>query len=282
VKNSGASPWPIASWLMVGFVAIAGLVGVFGDALSPTLVLDLVALWPVILLSVLAGVLAFWRRRENPRLLALPPLIMLSWMLVGTGLHLGGWDALPSAAAVVRAEMADVNQGVLTVSIRNGTLALGASEDGVLYELAPLNRGGQSPVPEVTTILEDGAARVSVAEGDPDFWFRFAGWQAQLSDTVPWTIEAGGTDIHADLSRLKITSARFVGAGEVILGGDQVELQLSGTFLVTVPSGASVAVLGSAVVPGDWEQTADGWESPQGRGTVITVPEGASVEIRTR
>lgn len=267
---------------MVGFVAIAGLVGILGDALSPTLVLDLVALWPVILLSVLAGALAFWRRREHPRLLALPPLIMLSWMLVGTGLHLGGWDALPSAAAVVRAEVADASEGVLTVSIANGTLALGASEDGVLYEIAPLNRGGQSPVPEVTTVLEDGAARVSVAAADPDFWFRFAGWQVRLSDSVPWTIEAGGTDIHADLSKLKITSARFVGAGVVSLGPDQMELQLSGTFLVTVPPGTPVAVVGSAVVPGDWEQTADGWESPQGRGTVITAPEGASVEIRTR
>lgn len=282
MNNSGASPWPIASWLMVGFVAIAGLVGILGDALSPTLVLDLVALWPVILLSVLAGALAFWRRREHPRLLALPPLIMLSWMLVGTGLHLGGWDALPSAAAVVRAEVADASEGVLTVSIANGTLALGASEDGVLYEIAPLNRGGQSPVPEVTTVLEDGAARVSVAAADPDFWFRFAGWQVRLSDSVPWTIEAGGTDIHADLSKLKITSARFVGAGVVSLGPDQMELQLSGTFLVTVPPGTPVAVVGSAVVPGDWEQTADGWESPQGRGTVITAPEGASVEIRTR
>jgi hypothetical protein len=58
---------------------------------------------------------------------------------------------------------------------------------------------------------------------------------------------------------------------------------VSGDFVIDVPGGIPVRVVGPAEIPSDWERTDAGAASPvDGQGWVISVADGTVVEIRVR
>ena len=80
---------------MTGLTLVALAVGIAGNVLSRTAVLDAIALWPLAALVVPAALIGLKGGRHR----ALAPLVLLTWMLVTVGLHLGGVAGLPSGAA---------------------------------------------------------------------------------------------------------------------------------------------------------------------------------------
>jgi hypothetical protein len=96
-----------------------------------------------------------------------------------------------------------------------------------------------------------------------------------------WSLSLGG-EIEADLSRLDLSSLQLDGEGTVALGpvDTNVVVTVSGDFELIVPRGVPARVVGQAVVPSDWAEVSDGFESPTpGSGWVISVGQQASLTV---
>lgn len=270
---------------MVALTLVAGSVAVAGRVLSPAIVLDLVALWPIAAIAVLAGVVAFFVRKTRPRLLALSPLVLLTWLLLGSGLHLAGWEALPSSSAEARGpDAAGVGIGVLSIELSQGSLNVTDASVPDLYRLTFERAGGSAGAPLAGLAVGEGRARVVITERQDSFWFRFAGWNLELSPGPRWILELAAQDLRADLSGLSVSQLSVSGAGEVVLGEPVGEgnVQVTGSYRISVPSTIPVEVIGEARVPSNWVATAEGAASPaEGQGWLITVAEGASLQIES-
>ncbi|MGB7861554.1 MAG: hypothetical protein WBM90_13745 [Acidimicrobiia bacterium] len=268
-------------WLLPLALLVLILVATFTGFLSRSLVLDLVAWWPVWVLLALLAFVARGRRVGRIKASGLVPLattIVLGLFLVG---HLQGWDVMPSSAQklvgpVVRSDA----KAALSARV-DGVVQVGAGA-GFLYEVDPLRRGGEVGVPEATEQTQESTVSVLLeAPSDPGF-YAFAGWNIKLSSLPQWNLTIQG-DIEADLSGLNITGLQVSGEGTVTLGSvsGTVPGSTSGDFIVIVPAGVPVRVVGTAQVPDTWEQLSDGARSPaSGDGWVLSVANGSTLTVQ--
>ncbi len=285
ISTGGRSIWPLAALVMALVTAAVIGFGVVAGILSPTVVLDVVALWPLGALAVLVAVFVWFRRGRSPRSLALPGLILVSWLVVALGLHLSGWSVLPSSAADVSGpDGAAIETARLTIEFESGELQIGANTGPELYRAGVLRIGGESGVPEAFERVLEGDAAVVISERADSDWFRFGGWWVQLGQ-ASWQLELSARVMEADLADLALSGAVVnAGSGSLVLGVPAADstISITGPLRVSVPSGVSVLVVGPADAPSSWARTSDGWASDaSGPGWRIEV-EGAAIEIVAR
>ncbi|HEX2154308.1 MAG TPA: hypothetical protein VHL52_10060 [Acidimicrobiia bacterium] len=255
-RPGGGHPFTVAAWILVGAVVVAAVAGVMGGILSSSLVVDLAALWPLLVVAVVAGLLS--RLGKRPRKArAILPLGIFTALVLGGALHLGGWDQLPSAAARLTGpppgEMSEPTELVAQLS---GEVQLHPLRSGPAYRVSPILLGGNVGVPMATETSVDGSVSVRIeADGDAPSWYSFAGWRIGLSPEVPWRLVLNGR-IEADLAALAVTSAAIAGSGSLRLGqppADGSNIIIAGDFDLSVPAGTAVVVSGEANVPAGWE-----------------------------
>lgn len=268
-------------------VLLAGWVAVSGDILSPSVVLDVAALWPVGAIALPALVVASVRRRRGGnRGMALPPLFIVTWLIVGLGLHLAAWDRLPSAVADLDGGPAEGIGVVELALVLDGGRVDVAVADGRLFEVRVPRAGGDAGAPSVVRFPSEGRLEALVTERTDSRWYRFPGWQVTLDPDPRWQLRIRGFPVSADLAGLEIDRLDLEGRGRVELGDPATgsEVFVDGAMTIAVPEGTPVEVVGPADVPESWVETADGWRSPaeDGAGWTITVGEGSVVRIDLR
>ncbi|MGA7269729.1 MAG: hypothetical protein WB239_01530 [Acidimicrobiia bacterium] len=263
----GRHPFVVAAWMLVMALVVAVSVGLMAGILSPALVVDLVAMWPLVVVVIAAGLVGSWRgHRHHARAGAILPLAIISAFVFAISLHLGGWSQLPTAEARLTGPPAEElsNPTRLTAHI-SGALVVGSTESGAGYRVDPILRGGSVGVPQSTETTVDGALSIilSSAQEAPS-WYRFSGWKLGLAPVVGWRLILNGA-IDADLSTLEIDGLALGGSGSVILGPPPepgAEVVLSGDFHMSVPAGTAARVVGPATVPSGWSRESDGFSSP--------------------
>jgi hypothetical protein len=281
------SPWPVAAWALVFMILLAGWVAISGDVLSPSVVLDVVALWPVGAIALPALVLAVvLRRRRGNRGMALPPLFVVTWLIVGLGLHLAAWERLPSAVADLDGGPATgIGVAELALVLDGGSVDVSVS-DGRLFEVRVPRAGGDAGAPSAVLFPSDGRVEALVTERTDSRWYRFPGWDVLLDPDPRWRLRIRGFPLRADLDGLELDRLDLEGRGRVELGAPSTgsAVFVDGAVTLVVPGEAAVEVLGQADVPESWVETADGWRSPveEGPRWTVTVGEGSVLRIDTR
>ena len=263
---------------MVGFTVVALSVGVTGAVLSRSIVLDALALWPLAAL-VLPAVLVGLR---GGRSRALAPLVLLSWMLLTVGFHLGGVEGLPSAAATLRPELGTATMARLTVAVPDIALRIGSGE----FEIRPTPVGGRAGAPVVEQVSGSQAVAVTVTDDrEASAWFRFGEYAISLPTVSSWDLQIGVTSVDLDLTNITVSGARIEAAtGRILLGrpAQAATLRLTGAIEVSVPADVPVRVSGTTAVPDDWQTDGDDAVSGvDGDGWTI-IAESGSVRIVSR
>ena len=267
-------------WLLPALIltAILGLTAT--DVFSRSLVLDLVAWWPVWLgLSIVVAL--FGRRRIGRlRLGGLASIIVAAALVTFTFGHLRGWPLNPSSTRhLIGPEVSEYAEAELSAAVR-GELRLSAGS-GFLYEIDPLGGGGPVGIPTAVERSVGSMISVSLEEpSDPGF-DTSAGWDVTLSTQPTWTLVLEG-DVDLDLAGLMVDQLDVRGSGLVRLGEteDTTLIEVEGAITIEVPGATPTRVIGDAQVPGGWVETSDGWRSPvEGLGWVINVPPGSVVSI---
>jgi hypothetical protein len=269
---------------MAATFPIAVAIGILATVLSPGLVLDAISLWPGMVPAVVAlffvAIRRSWRRRAG----ALPPLLLLSWMVLAAGAHLAAWRPLPSSSAEIMGPVTSP-QAISLAIHPEGRLELSvasASEGATpVYRVGFVRLGGEVGVPAAEEIANQTGLTVAVRDSGTTPWFRYGGWQLQLAPATQWNLSVGG-NITGSLVGLDLASLSVEGSGAIRLGspGHVVPVAVRGNLSLTIPTGSPVQVLGSAQVPGSWDRTAEGARAPvPGAGWLISVAEGATLVI---
>ena len=274
------SGWPVGAWAMAGMLPIAVGVGISASVLSPGLLLDSISLWPglvpFLLALVAVAVKRAWRRRAG----AVPPLLLLTWMVLAIATHLAAWPPLPSSSAELVGPA--TFDGPVTLSAHtSGSLRVAPTDGGGIYRIGFIRLGGEVGVPGADETATATGLSVSVRDEGTTEWFRYAGWRVDLDPASPWNLSLGG-DITADLTGLVIGSLSLEGSGTFLLGAADraTPVAIRGDFEIRIPAGIPARVVGEAQVPPGWQETADGYSSPEGgEGWIIAVAEGASVVV---
>ncbi len=272
------------AWLLplLVLVAILGLTAI--GLLSRSILIDFVAWWPVWLFFILATVLSRGRRWGRVRVSALVAVlwvIVLGVFLVG---HLRGWDVMPSASNRLVGPTPDAASTVALSARVEGDLDVGSTSSGFLYTVDPVRRGGSVAAPEATEQIQGTSISVRLEEGLDPGLYTFAGWDMTLYEGPTWNLSLAGR-IDADLTRLRLTGLQLEGEGSVTLGSavSSIVINVSGSFVISVPEGVPVRVAGDAVVPSDWVENDQGHASPvEGDGWVISVAQSAVVTVVDR
>lgn len=273
------------TWVLPAVAAGLVVAAVALDALSRAVFFDAVSWWPVWL--VLAG-LVLWGRDLKVGSLRLPGLVAVTTVAVIAAFvlgHLQGWAFMPSSGGSLSGS---ADQGytsaALSARLPGGGLEVGVGAAGLLYDAVPIRRGGDVPLPKAVERSQDGSVSIELAAVDGPGWERWAGWSLSLSPTPVWTLTLEG-DIDADLSGLALENLQVIGSGSVVVGPVTMStpMTVAGDFVIDVPAGTPVRVIGPAEVPSDWVRSGTGATSPvEGQGWVISVAEGAIVQIRNR
>ncbi len=269
--------WTVWAWLMVALGGVSIGAGIVGGILAPSVLLDVVSFWPLVVIP-LAAALVLWKRRSS-KAGAVPPLLVITIVAMVVGLHLLGWSKLPSAAADLIGPPTQDGTVSLTISLP-GALAVDAG-DAPLYVVELDRAGGSLGVPEALELSNDGALSIDIAQRDGGRWFRTKGWALRLARRPVWSLYLTSPELDADLQELAIDSLTVNGSGTVLLGPSPAAVTVTGTFTFGVTPGASVEVHGSATVPSGWEPTDDGYRSPgTGSPISVSVTEGSQVVIK--
>jgi hypothetical protein len=268
-------------WLVPVVVLVGILLAAAIGWLSRSVVIDFVAWWP---LWVAIGAVAFFARAlkvGRVRVAGLVPLLAtagLGLFLIG---HLQGWEAMPSSSASLVGPEPGVITGAALSARIEGRAEVSASDTGFLYTVVPIRTGGTTGLPEAVERTQGTAISVFLEPVESPGIYTFAGWDIDLDPAPTWNLSLGGR-LEADLTSLRLTELQVEGSGTVTLGTPIAEtpVRVSGDHVIRIPAGVAARVVGQAVVPDDWVQTADGWTSPAGGGGwVISVSEGATLEI---
>lgn len=247
---------------MTAFTMLALAVSVAGRVLSASLVLDLVALWPL-LVPVVVCLVAMLLRPDG-RMAAGAPLVVLTWLLAGLALHLAAWDRLPSSAADVTSDaLFGVAEASVTVDLAEGRLSL---EPDALFTVSMERIGGRTGTPAVE-LVEAEHPGVIVAAGSAGGWFRFGGVMVGLPSGPGWDLELGAPVVELDLVGLDVRSLVVRGdAGTVRLGAvtEATSVVISGPLDVVIPADVAASVTGSARTPSDWTSVGDVSRAPAG------------------
>ena len=267
VKRRPASAWTLWAWLMVAVAIVSIAAGVVGGILAPSVVLDVVSLWPLAVGAFfVAAALLPLRKRGPARISAVLPLLLVTMLGASVVLHLTGWERLPSASAdVVGPRAAGVDNAELVLEL-GGRLSIAAGE-GDLYAVEIERRGGSTGVPEaLESIFEDGPFFVVLRETEGGRWFQTSGWDLLLGTGPTWSLTLGSPDLQADLTGLRLRSLALSGAGSVRRSGrrstgirrwtgsraDSKSLEIGPSSSATTRGERSIAVresAGSAALP---------------------------------
>lgn len=284
VDHRSSSAWTLWAWLMVAVAIVSIAAGVVGGILAPSVVLDVVSLWPLAVGAFfVAAALLPLRKRGPARITAVLPLLLVTMLGTSVVLHLIGWERLPSASAdIVGPRSVGVDDAELALDL-TGSLSIEAGE-GDLYSVRIERSGGSAGVPEaLESSFEDGPFFVVLREIEGGRWFQTSGWQLLLGNAPSWSLTVKSTDLDADLTGLHLKSLALQGAGSAAVpspGEEDLPIVVEGRYQIGVPTEISVKVIGVATVPGGWVETGDGHQSPfSGSSLVITVAEGAEVVI---
>jgi hypothetical protein len=115
-------------------------------------------------------------------------------------------------------------------------------------------------------------------------WFESAGWNVTISRTPAWSLVVSASEVDLDLATVPVESLDVVADGVVRVGsplGD-VAVRIAGSVELSIPTSATVEIIGTASVPNGWTETDTGWFN-EGSGTsrfVVTVDDGASLTVR--
>lgn len=279
-RASGPSRRVPRIWILpaVIFTAILGLTA--ADVFSRSLVLDLVAWWPVWL--GLASVVALFGRRRVGRLRlgAMASVLVTAVLLTFAVGHVRGWPLNPSANRyLVGPEASGVEHAELTAVVV-GELRV-VSGSSFLYEVDPLGGGGSVGLPSALERSVGDTISVLLEPPPVPGFDTSAGWLVSLSNAPRWSLSLGG-EVDVDLTGLSVEGLSVDGSGYIGLGTtqDTALVDLDGAFTIEIPVGAAARIVGDAQVPANWTETSDGWRSPDdGFGWVITVPSGSVVSI---
>ena len=265
-------------WFLPILVLAAIPVAIAAELLSKSVVLDLIAWWPVWLLLGILILIVRGRRIGRVRPSGVIPILAtlaLGVFMIG---HLLGWPVMPSTShRLVCPVTTGIQEADLTARL-DGDLHVSAGSF-FLYEVGPVRRGGQIGVPDSSERTQSGAVSITFEHPASPGLFVFSGWDILLSADVPWNLNLSGS-MDADLSHLNISSLEVDGMGALRLGeASTLALgQVTGTFEIVVPPDAAVRVIGQATVPGTWQQLSDGARSPNTTdGWLITVLPPGSV-----
>ena len=274
------SGWPVGAWAMAGMLPIVGGIGISANVLSPGLALDLISLWPgllpVAVALVIVAVKKAWRRRMG----ALPPLLIITWIALAVSAHVAALEPLPSSSAdlIGPTEFPD---HVTLAAHSPGVLAVRVNDRGTIYRVGFVRLGGQIGIARAEEVSTAFGLTVSIGDGGPTEWFRYAGWTLDLAPKTQWNLSLGG-EVEGDLTGLDLGSVSLDGNGELTLGPTDhpVPMAVRGDFALRIPVDVAARVVGTADVPNGWVTTADGFKSPvEGDGWVISAAAGSSVTI---
>ncbi len=279
------SVWPMAALAMAAVTILVVAFGVVTGILSATVVLDVLALWPLGALAIPAWLFA--RFKKSSKALGLPGLLVVTWLVAALGLHLSAWSLLPSAAGdMVGPETGSISSVDLSLDI-SGRIDIGSSPGSALYITGPLRTGGSTGVAEAFEQTANQDLTLVLAERDDSDWFRFGGWRLLINPAARWSLDLAADVVDADLVSVDVAALSLRAAsGRVALGAPsgEVSVSVSGPIRISVPDGVAVVVVGPAVAPPGWSRLPDGWTSnTPGPGWRIEVVDSeAAVEIVTR
>ena len=265
-------------WFLPILALAAIPVAIAAELLSKSVVLDLIAWWPVWLLLGIVVLAARGRRIGRVRPSAVIPILATLALGVFTIGHLLGWPVMPSTSQrLVGPVTTGIQEADLTAKL-DGDLHVSAGSS-FLYEVGPVRRGGEIGIPDASELTQSGAVSITFEHPAAPGLFVFSGWDITLSADVPWILNLDGS-LDADLSQLTISSLQVDGMGVLRLGEASTLVigQITGTFEIVVPPDAAVRVIGQATVPVTWQQLSDGARSPNtADGWLITVLSPGSV-----
>jgi hypothetical protein len=231
---------------------------------------------------VVASVLAAKGGFKN-RLMAVPGLLMFTWVVLTLSLHLSQAEWLPSAAAIVTGPSTKVTDTSLRVDLPDGTIRVLSGSPGGAYRVAPLLRGGPAGAPEVLEQDEGASLNTVIVGRDDSQWFRFSGWSLELAVGPRWEVRIDADRIEADLRTLDAAAIELAAPDTTAVLGPVTRpatLLVEGTARIEVPPDLPVVVVGAAVVPDGWQAAGDGYKSPaDGTGWTITLGDGAAATI---
>ena len=269
------------AWLFPLAAAVAILVAAAAGYLSRSVVIDLLAWWPVWLLLGLLAFLAGGRRWGKVRFAGLVPLLAFAVVGVFLAGHLEGWPAMPSSSLrLVGPEVGPETVGAVSARI-DGDLLVDSGALPFLYRVIPIRRGGLVAMADAIEQVQGAAISVNLRPLSDPGAYTFSGWDVVLAKEVTWAIALGGA-IRADLSGLAVTELQLAGDGRVVLGeaSEPTAVTVEGDFELVVPSGTPLRVIGDANVPVGWKEAPDGWLAPAvGEGWVVSVAAGATLVV---
>ena len=266
--------------LVAGTIVLTGI-ALGAGALSTSVILDLVSLWPLWvgasgMLLVLRG-----RRVGRIRLQGLVPLIVTILLLIVVAGNAWGFPWLPSTSAQLSGPAVD---DVTRASFRSrigGEVVLAGVPSEVAYRVVPLRGAGATGVPSAVESQENGSLSVQLTPDPDPGLVSFRGIDISLSTTPTWEVDLAGS-MAVDVTTLQVWRLLASGDGEIALGAATVTtpVSLTGTFRLTVPNDVPVRVDGVASVPTDWASEDGSAVAPTaGEGWLITVTDGSSIEI---
>lgn len=265
-------------WLLpiLGVTVLLGVTA--AGVLSRSVILDLVAWWPVWLLVAILTFLARGKRLGRVKVPGLVPLLATAALVVFVVGHVQGWQAMPSTTrALVGPPLDSIQSASLAASI-DGEIRVERGGDH-LYQVRPIRTGGSFGLPDAIEESQESLTSVRlVASAEPGF-HSFGGWDILVNPYPTWSLSLRG-HVEADLRGLRVTEADISGEGMVMLGTVETTtpVELSGVFELTVPEGVPVRLVGRAAVPTTWKKLSDGWRGPTvGQGWVVTIADGSSV-----
>ncbi len=279
-----SSLWPLIGWVIFALAAAAVAISVMLGILMRAVVLDVVSFWPAwVLAAIVAAVMWPLSRRGLARVGAVAPLLLFSWLVGAVGLHVSGWDQLPSSAGdLTGPEVGAAATAELSIDASGEVVIQAGSER--LYEMRLQRSGGSTGPAEALERATDESVVVRLTERPDAGWFEASGWDVAISRTPVWALSVTAADAELDLATVSLRSLELVTDGRARLASPAgtVPVTVNGGVILEVPSTATVEVIGQAQVPAGWETTEAGSRF-NGEGTssyVITVAPGANLVIR--
>jgi hypothetical protein len=280
------SLWPFVAAGLAAILALGVALGVAATIFSPSVWLDLLALWPVPVVGTFVGVVAWLFGGRRRRHLAIMGLSAFTWLALGLAFHLSAAPWLPVASAEIAGPGVDgLETARLAIDLDTGRLAVNAGA-AATYEVSPMRTGGAVAAPLGYEQLRLTDLSVVVAPRPDPGPFRFGGWSMLVNGSLTWSLDLSAPELEVDLTALPVSSVRLVSeSSRVVLGAPvgRPTLTLTGTHTVEVPPSVPAAISGEVVAPDGWS-TGDGLTvAPAGAdGWVITVEPDAQVVITDR